>query len=172
MSVNLSGGNVISSIVEAMLPRGASVETDASLMAKVAFDGPTKALVITVALSSRWCDSDGIQEDRQASRVIHFVIERPTNYTKVWAAPGKWYQMPPLDKFEMLSDHDSGWRSAISDFLFQGWMALRSDKEFEGVPRGEIRDFNTIESIEFYTVEYEAVDERGYKKVLTRLEKR
>lgn len=159
-------------IVEAMLPRGGSVETDGSLMEKCGHKGPTKALVISVSITARYHADNG--DEHLGSQTVHLVFERPTNYTKVWAAKGMGYALPDPTDFVMLSDHDSCWR-CFDTHLFDTRLEVRKldglDK-LDGASRKRIRDYNTIERIAWYTIEYEAVDDRGYKKMLTRLDQR
>ena len=126
--MNLNAESTIASIVEGMLPRCSDHEL---------------GLLISVSLSMSdyGYGSDGNTYERdvaQQHRFVHFLFVRPSNYTQVFAwipeddsvGLDLWPQYRNEIIWDLLCDHDSCWRSSVSDFLNK----VESDmvKHFEG----------------------------------------
>ena len=165
MSTHLNAESAIASIVEAMLPRGGSVEgMEESWRAG---ELPTRALYISVSLQASYYDEGG--DESHGSKMVHFIFCRPTNYTKVFVAiDGSWH-IPKPEAFKMKSDHDSGWRTDGMRDLFETWLSVRNDGEMKDAPRAKISDFNTIKDIKWVQITWEddPEDQHRYRKLLT-----
>lgn len=65
------------------------------------------------------------EEDRCASEIITLVFQRPSNYTKVFAAYGRGFAFEHDYDFE--SDHDSCWRDGVGRILRKVEELLREE---------------------------------------------
>lgn len=92
--INMNIQDVVTAIVEAMLPRGSDDKT-----------------VLVMSFDMRVNKRDDYE--RQAvSRMVHLMFHRPDNYTKVlWNVSSGWDNYRRHKVWEIKADHDSCWGS-------------------------------------------------------------
>ena len=78
----------------------------------------------------------GDDEDRLSTKQIHFLFQRPSNYTKVFILvnDNKYTRLEeiPSNGWTLKSDHDSCWRSdGVGSPLFKAWCELRNQFQEE-----------------------------------------
>ena len=157
---NLSADITVATLVDCLLPRFGSQNGP-----KFHIKGkPSKALYVSLDL--RLSDYSG-DEEQCESRIVHLIFERPSNYTKVWAAVDRGIQISQPGVFTMRSDHDSCWRSDglrdIQGACFEMLKALRAKN-----PDVAPSEFCTIHKVAWVEVEYEPIDLcNEYRKRLT-----
>lgn len=92
--------NAVNEIVEAMLPRG----TEDKLLHIC-----IRASYMVFPYEDRSGGND-CSDVIEPTEFIHFIFYRPSNYTKVLLSTGSWF-IEECERFELVSDHDSCWRS-------------------------------------------------------------
>lgn len=109
---------MIVGIVEGMLPEG-------------------QGLALHVALDVRRWSRPTAQDDdgKVVSRVIHFIIAKPTNYIRVYCAVRDDWDDPKPEEYKLQSEHDSCWRTDGFRMLHKTWCALDLELDEKGAPR-------------------------------------
>lgn len=150
--MHLAADLTIATLVNALLRRGGSSGQ------------PSRALYIQVRISLSVYEP---VEDSE-SATVHLVFERPTNYTKVWSFVDTGWQIPDPSKFEMLSDHDSCWRTdGLRDVSSAYLNALGKLRERR--PGSRIDTHNCIERVDWVGVTYHADPSDRHRKTLTEI---
>lgn len=168
----LNTAQTIASIVEAMLPRFGSKPRDLWCNPDI----PSLALYFHLDMRASYFAEDG--EEANGSTNIHFIFERPSNYTKVWICINDNWGKPEPEEFKMLTDHDSCWRSFSSEILHAvinmrdkvlAEVATWDNAPDEKLVRNRMSDFNCIHAIEWVQVTYvkDDTDGRSHNKALT-----
>jgi len=167
MSVDLHAENTIATIVKAMLPASTSKSSPWAPSSE-----PSKALYLMLDMRASYYPPRDDDEDwpgeMSAGRDVHIIVERPTNYTKVWIAVNTSWAMPKCEAFLMQSDHDSCWRSDGFREISRIWREMSSELVGQGAVSSDIRHFNTIRKIAWMTITYEPIDRSNtYMKRIT-----
>jgi len=167
----LKTDHTVCAIVEAMLPRFGSKPRDLTYN----MDFPSLALYFCLDMRAFFFADNG--DEARESVNLHFIFERPTNYTKVWYAANDSGSVPKASEFRMLSDHDSCWRSFSSEILtpvieMRDKVRATVKAEFSNPPeekvvRRKMSDFNNIHAIEWVQVLYKKNPEDTHRKILT-----
>jgi len=165
--------HTLTTIVESMLPRFGSKPKDRQWDLKC----PSVALYIHLDLRTSFFNDDG--REVNASANLHFIFERPSNYTKVWVAQSDLWGCPDRDRFIMSHDHDSCWRDISIHDVVRSLQAdvLAQTEQFGRPPdektvRSKMHSFHSIHSISWVRVTYEKDpdDIRSHAKRLITLE--
>lgn len=169
MVATLAAENTVSTLVRAMLPEFGSLphylEDSSRYLDWDPKTTPTKALYVSVHLRLSTYSEEG-EEDGE-SRMVHFVFERPSNYTKVFTVVDDAWSIPKPEAFVMKSDHDSCWRSDglrdLSTVYLEMLHLLR-----ERNPELRVSEFNIIREIKWVEISYEPIDPKDrYRKKIT-----
>lgn len=165
----LSASDTLATIVEALLPRGASANWTLPEGGQCHDPSqPSQALYIVLDLRGSVHSDDG--DSTFASEVVHLIIERPTNYTKVFAHVNDDFQLPKPEQFVMRSDHDSCWRTDGFRDVDQSFLHIQ-DQLRKRHPEGRINDFCTIHHIRRVMISYKYLDtHHRHRKALTSIE--
>jgi len=102
--------NIVASTVESLLP----IHSD-----------PKKGLMICLEFSLTCHNEEDVY---YSNRIVEFVFQRPTNYTKVFSRVLD-LKGNVLKDWKLTSDHDSCWRSDGLRDVFQTYMEVRKDME-------------------------------------------
>lgn len=107
----------------------------------------------------------------RVSSNVSFVFERPSNYCKVWTGTTRTaFDIPQLVDWEMVCDHDSCWRGAVSDAISKKY--FRQAKEISSkLAPVKMRQSCYVHRVEHVRLAYETINPLNpHKKRLTALE--
>lgn len=158
MEYGMSIENVVSTFVEAMLPR---------------FSDHEKVLVMSVEFRM-----NEFETETEFYRCLDLAFHRPSSYTKVFTTIKDSLRRRIEDnKWEMVCDHDSCWRSAVGECAQAVFDECRSFFDEHGI---EMKDVHSYISFSIFggkphfrkaTVDRDPNCAHGYKKILTLGEK-
>jgi hypothetical protein len=78
----------------------------------------------------------GLGDDFTASRAVHFIIAKPSNYKKVFAAVRDDWKNPTPEEYKLTSSHDSCWRTdGFSGTLADVWRDLEKELDDQKAPK-------------------------------------
>lgn len=110
----------------------------------------------------------GENSDRGLTKEIHFLFQRPNNYTKVFFfMTDKHLRLKeiPSDAWELKVDHDSCWRDAIQSPLFKVWCDMRDEISPSGKEKiSEFIRFDLFNKPQLVKVKLTPQGEYGYNR--------
>lgn len=136
--MKIGAQSVVTTLVQCLLPKGGSIPEGAD---KWTYGGPVKALAITLDMRVSTAnvpmdlDDDDWQDDVCGSADLHIVVVRKSNYTTIFTACGLHLATIPLDEWEYVTHHDSGWRSAVGSKISEVYETIskQASDEFDAL---------------------------------------